>query len=143
MTFTASAARPDFGRGFFFLTIALPPRRVVDGCSTREKKELAMSVYRVETNEGALPSGDDPVVQAGDLIETRGVTTLYLEHVLVPSGESAERGFRVVLSGGGITYDYGPIVFGESQHRYDRAKALGCAALARANQNASGIAVPG
>ena len=101
-----------------------------------------MQKYRVDQNEGLSPREGKPLVQAEDLIETRGVFRFVIQHVLVYDEPRPRRGFAPAIRVGGLTTEALSPHFGEDDDAYQRAKAVGDRLLDRKTREVSGNAVP-
>ncbi len=100
--------------------------------------------YRVDENEGKLPEGKEPLIQASDPITvgTRSVHTLRVLHVLVrdPFGV-ARRGFMPAIKANCLPEERGEVHCGEDGVAYGKAVGTGLLMIDKKSRELSGLAV--
>lgn len=100
--------------------------------------------YRVDENEGKLPEGNVPVVQASDpiTVSSRSVYALRVLHVFMrdPFGV-ARRGFMPSIKANCLPEERGEVHFGEDGVAYGKAVGSGLLLIDKKSQEVSGLAV--
>ena len=100
--------------------------------------------YRVDENEGKLPEGNEPLVQASDPITApaRSVHSLRVLHVLVRDTQgAARRGFMPAIKANCLPEERGEVQFGEDGVAYGKAVGTGLLMIDKKSRELSGLAV--